>query len=32
MFRELFNCALNFYHALHGAINFAFRIAQDALT
>lgn len=32
MCREIFICALNFYHALCGAIDCAFRIARDALT
>lgn len=31
MCREIFYCALNFCRALQGAINFAFRIAHDAL-
>ena len=32
MCREIFYCALNFYHAMRGAFDCAFRIAQDALT
>lgn len=32
MCREIFYCALNFYHAMRGAFDFAFRIAHDALT
>ena len=31
MYREIFCYALNFYHALRGAFNCAFRIAHDAL-
>ena len=32
MIREIFYCALNFYHAMRGTIDFACRIAHDALT
>ena len=32
MCREIFGCVLNFYYALRGAIDCAFRIAHDALT
>ena len=32
MYREIFNWASNFYQAMYGAIDCAFRIARDALT
>lgn len=32
MCREIFTCALNFFYALRGAIDCAFRIARDAMT
>lgn len=31
MVREIFCCALNFFQAMRGAIDFACRIAHDAL-